>query len=116
MIYDNSPQAAGMSGNVMENTKKVIEFYGETCPYCAAVAPAVNRLEREDGVNVLRLEVWNNEENKARMEALRPLYEKHCDGNMVVPSFYEEATGRLICNPSSYGVLYAWVMNGGKNF
>lgn len=96
----------------MESTERhIIEFYGETCPYCMAIVPAVNRLEKEDNVAVERLEVWNNEGNKAQMEALRPLYEKCCNGNMVVPSFYEEATGRLICNPGSYEVLYSWIMN-----
>ena len=93
-------------------TKHIVEFYGETCPYCRSFAPAVDRLEREDGVAVERLEVWNNEEHKARMDALRPLYEKECGGNMVVPSFYDPGADRLLCNPGSYERLREWVMAG----
>ena len=93
----------------MQN-KKIIEFYGETCPHCHAIAPSVDRLEREERVAVERLEVWNNEENKARMDALARLYGKECGGNMIVPSFYDPAGDRLLCNPGSYERLREWVL------
>ncbi|MBI4086751.1 hypothetical protein HY416_02080 [Candidatus Kaiserbacteria bacterium] len=89
-------------------TKYIVEFYGATCPYCREIEPAVGRLEREDGVTVERLEVWNNAGNAAQMEALADLYEAECGGDMVVPSFYDPATARLICNPGSYERLKTW--------
>ncbi len=72
--------------------------------------PVVEQLEQADGVTIERLEVWHNEANKARMEALRSLYERECGGNMVVPSFYDEDSNRLLCNPGSYKVLKEWVV------
>ena len=88
---------------------KIIEFYGQECPYCMAIDPAVEKLETEDGVEFESLEVWHNEENKKRMASLRKLYDQNCNGNFVVPSFYDEESNRLICNPGSYDTLKAWV-------
>ena len=95
------------------NKKHIIEFYGATCPFCIRMAPHVDRLETEEAVVVDRLEVWNNAENKSKMEALTELYEKECNGNMVVPSFYDAETNRLICNPGSYEALKKWVFDAG---
>ena len=95
----------------MSNTKRIIEFYGTTCPFCARISPEVDRLEADNPVTVERLEVWNTAENAAKMEALKPLYDEHCNGNMIVPSFYDESTNRLICNPGTYEDLKAWVFD-----
>jgi thiol-disulfide isomerase/thioredoxin len=89
--------------------KKMIVFYGQTCPHCRAIMPILDRLENEDGVLLERLEVWNNPENQERMEALTHLYEKESGGNMIVPSFYDPVTDRLLCNPGSYEKLKQWM-------
>lgn len=91
------------------NASHIIMFCGATCPYCHAIVPALDRLEKEDGVVIERLEVWNHPENRKRMDALKHLYEKECGGNMIVPSFYDPATERLLCNPGSYEKLKAWI-------
>lgn len=91
------------------DTKHIILFYGATCPYCHDIEPVLDRLENEKAVVIERLEVWNNPENQKRMDALTPLYEKECGGNMIVPSVYDPATGRLICNPGSYEKLTQWL-------
>ncbi len=90
-------------------TKQVTLFYGSTCPYCQAIMPAVYRLEKDDGVVFERLEVCNNDKNNARMEALVSLYDTECGGNMVVPSFYDADTRRLLCNPGTYEALKQWL-------
>ena len=87
----------------------MIEFYGGECSDCTLIAPSVNRLEKEDGVEMEKLEVWSNEENKKRMESLRELYDMECEGNFSVPSFYDPETHRLMCEPLSYEALRAWV-------
>ena len=89
--------------------KQIIEFYGQECPYCVEIVPTVNRLEKEEDVEVKRLEVWHNEENHRRMEDLKRLYDQECEGNFVVPSFYDEETDRLICNPGTYKNLKGWI-------
>jgi len=89
--------------------KKIIEFYGAECPYCVEIESALERLEQEDNVEITGLEVWHNEENKRRMARLRRLYDQECRGNFIVPSFYDEETDRLICNPGTYENLKAWL-------
>ena len=89
--------------------KRIIEFYGGECPDCLLISPAVEKLEKEDGVEVEKLEVWHNAENKERMEALKSLYEAECDGNFEVPSFYEKESNRLLCMPMTYENLKSWV-------
>ena len=89
--------------------KKIIEFYGGECPDCTLIAPSVDKLEKEDGIDVEKVEVWNNKENKKRMESLQELYNKECKGNFSLPSFYDPESHRLICEPLSYEVLRAWV-------
>ena len=90
-------------------TQGITMFYGDTCPHCHTIVSAVDRLEKEDGVTLERLEVWNNSENKKRMDALKYLYDTECSGDMIVPSFYDPATDRLLCNPGSYEKLKAWI-------
>ena len=89
--------------------KKIIEFYGATCPDCYAFAPEVEKLQQEGEVDFESLEVWNNKENNQRMIALKDLYVKECGGNMVVPSFYDAESNRLICEPSGYEELKSWI-------
>jgi len=93
--------------------KKIVEFYGQECSYCMAIDPAVERLEKEDSVEFESLEVWHNEENKRKMASLRKLYDENCNGNFVVPSFYDPETNRLIGNPGSYENLKRWVFSTG---
>jgi glutaredoxin-related protein len=89
--------------------KRIIEFYGETCPDCFAFSPEVEKLEQEGKVEFERLEVWNNQENSQRMMSLRDLYIKECNGNMAVPSFYDPNSNRLICEPRSGEEFKAWI-------
>ena len=90
--------------------KKIIEFYGQECPYCVAIVPVVDRLEKEEDVKVERLEVWHNDKNHKKMGDLKRLYDQECEGNFVVPSFYDKESDRLICNPGSYENLKKWVI------
>jgi len=90
--------------------KKIIEFYfGRECRYCVNIIPAVRRLESEDGVEIVKREVWHNAENNQRMQSLRELYDECCGGNFIVPSFYDMETKRLIGNPGSYENLKKWI-------
>lgn len=76
---------------------------------CMIMDPNVEKLEKEDGVEIEALEVWHNEDNKRKMANLKDLYNKECRGNFVVPSFYDPSSNRLICEPGSYEVLRNWV-------
>ena len=89
--------------------KKIIEFYGGGCPDCTLISPAVDRLEKEEAIEVEKLEVWSNEQNKKKMEGLKELYLTECKDNFAVPSFYDPESHRLLCQPLSYAILKAWV-------
>ena len=83
------------------------DFYGETCPHCIEMMPMVEKLEKELGVKVERLEVWNNEANAEKLEAIdRGL----CGG---VPFFYNDENQDFICGSCDEDRLRAW-MRGEK--
>lgn len=80
----------------------LIEFFGETCPHCKEMAPLVDRLKSEEGVEIEQLEVWNNEENMKKMESLD---QGKCGG---VPFFINTETGKFICGSTDYDSLKNW--------
>lgn len=80
----------------------LLEFYGQTCPHCVKMKPLIERLEQEEGVKVEQYEVWNSEENLAKMRE----YDKgFCGG---VPFFFNTETGAHICGEATYRDLKKW--------
>jgi len=81
----------------------LLEFYGTECPHCIKVAPLIDKLEKELGVEVKRLETWHNVEN----EELRKQKDakNDCGG---VPYFYNEESGKSLCGESTYEEFKAW--------
>ena len=80
----------------------LIDFYGSECPHCHNMEPLVAQLEKEANVEVLRIEVWHNDENAKKMES----YDKgRCGG---VPFFMNTDTGAMICGEVPYEDLGAW--------
>lgn len=80
----------------------LIEFFGTECPHCIRMMPLVERLEKEEGVTVEKLEVWHNEENRQKMGQFD---EGYCGG---VPFFINTKTNKWICGEASYEELKAW--------
>lgn len=79
------------------------EFYGETCPHCIEMMPMVDRLAKELGVTVERLEVWNNEINAEKLESFdRGL----CGG---VPFFYNDENQDFICGSCDEDRMRKWM-------
>ena len=81
----------------------LLEFYGKECPHCVRMAPLVEQLEKELGVEVRKLETWHDEAN----EKLRAEKDAGaaCGG---VPYFFNEETGAKICGAVDYEALKAW--------
>ena len=81
----------------------LLEFYGTECPHCVRMAPLVERLEKELGVEVKKLETWHDDAN----EKLRAVQDADggCGG---VPFFVNEETGAKICGAVDYDELKAW--------
>ncbi len=88
---------------------RLIEFYGTECVHCRKMDPLIDRLEREEGVKITRLEVWHNSQNAAYMKDV----DKDEKGGSVcggVPFFYNEKTGKKICGASTYEKLKEWAL------
>ena len=90
---------------------RLIEFYGTECVHCREVDPLIEKLEKEEGVKITRLEVWHNSENAALMDKLDrdEKGQTLCGG---VPFFYNEKTGKKICGTTSYEKIKKWALGG----
>jgi len=75
----------------------VIEFYGETCPHCIGMRSIVKNAEETSGVNIEKLEVWNDEKNQAKMLKYEDIISKACGGFAAVPSFVNTETKQALC-------------------
>ena len=81
---------------------ELLEFYGTECVHCQEMRPFVERLEKEEGVKVKRIEVWHNSENSRLMQE----YDKgYCGG---VPFFFNTRTGKFFCGSTTYEKLKDW--------
>jgi len=68
------------------------------------MVPLVERLEKEEGVNVGKLEVWHNEANA---KVMREYDKGYCGG---VPFFFNKRTGKWICGEADYDRLKKWAL------
>ncbi len=83
---------------------ELLEFYGTECVHCNEMRPMIEKLEKETGVKLKRIEVWHNAANAQIMEG----YDKgNCGG---VPFFFNTKTGKWICGSTSYEKLKAWAL------
>ena len=78
------------------------EFYGDGCPHCEKMAPIVEDLDDEEGVEVKQLEVWENQENAERMQEFD---NGKCGG---VPFFYNTESDEWICGETDLEELKVW--------
>ncbi len=84
--------------------ENLLAFTGTECEHCKEMYPLVERLEKEEGVNITMLEVWHNQKNA---EILQKLDNGKCGG---IPFFYNKKTGKWICGSASYEKLRAWAL------
>ena len=80
----------------------LLEFYGTECPHCIKMEPLIDRLEKETGLKLQRLEVWHNEANAKRLQQLDRGF---CGG---VPFFFNKKTKNWICGSTSYDKFKSW--------
>ncbi len=80
---------------------KLIKFYGRECPHCHDMDLLDERLEKELGVKLERLEVWHNQKNAAKMQQV----DTNCGG---VPFYLNETTGESLCGAVNYETLKRW--------
>ena len=63
----------------------------------------VEKLEKELGVTVEKIEVWNNDENAKRLEGID---KGLCGG---VPFFFDDERKRFICGATDEATMRAWM-------
>ena len=77
--------------------KRLIWFYGKECPHCKKLHPVVDQFEEQNGMEITRLEVWHDDQNAKLMRQYGESISAACGGDLGVPAFYNEATGKAIC-------------------
>ena len=100
----------GVRFEMSESKNRLIEFYGEECHWCVHMAPVIERLEKDEGVEVTRLEVWHDRENKRELGQHAYEISSACGGGIGVPAFYNEKTGEALCGAQSYDELKRWAL------
>ncbi len=80
----------------------LLEFYGTECPHCISMRELVDRLKKEEGIEIDSFEVWHNKENEKK---LLDLDKDMCGG---VPFFYNTQTEKFICGQTDYDTFKKW--------
>jgi glutaredoxin len=88
--------------------KKIIMFHGRECPHCAAMHPVVEKLANE-GFVFEKLEVWHDKKNADEMRKHSKLFKEVCDGELKVPTFFDEKANRAVCGEMSFSELKSWI-------
>jgi thiol-disulfide isomerase/thioredoxin len=79
----------------------LFEFYGTECVHCKEMVPLMDKLQKELGVTVKRLEVWHNSDNLALLRKFVPEAKQ-------IPVFFNEKTGAKIIGNTNYENLKKW--------
>jgi cytochrome c peroxidase len=83
---------------------ELLKFTGRECVHCHDMDPLDEKLEKEENVQIKRVEVWHNAANAKMMEH----YDKgFCGG---VPFYFNEKTGQWICGAVDYETLKKWAL------
>jgi len=93
-----------------EIMKKLLMFYARECPHCKVMLPIVDKLEKETGVEVEKLEVWHNEKNADLMRSYRSVLAPKCGGQLRTPTFFNTEAHDILCGEIEYDALKAWAL------
>lgn len=80
----------------------LVFFYGDGCSHCMKMEVHLDCLEKEEGIFVCKMEVWNNKENEKMLEECD---KEPCGG---VPFFINKKTGKTICGEAEYHEIKSW--------
>lgn len=87
---------------------KLVMFYARECPHCKKMMPYVDKLEKDTGVKLERLEIWHNEKNADLMRSYRAIIAPNCGGQLRTPTFLNTETNDVICGEVEYKKLKNW--------
>ena len=81
-------------------------FYGTECPHCIRMEKLLDKLTKEEGLAVEKIEIWHNEENNKMLEKL-DCEPEPCGG---VPFFLNQKTHKTLCGEVTYKEIKEWAM------
>ena len=87
---------------------KRIMFWARECPHCQKMMPLVDKLEKETGIKLERLEIWHNEKNADLMRSFKDVIAPKCGGQLRTPTFFDTETNDVICGEVEYEKLKEW--------
>ena len=85
-----------------------IMFWARECPHCQKMMPLVDKLEKETGIKLERLEIWHNEKNADLMRSYKSIIAPKCGGQLRTPTFMNTETNDIICGEVEYEKLKEW--------
>jgi len=88
--------------------KRLVMFYADKCEKSKKMHPVVDRLEREIGQLVERLEVMHNMENALEMRNYADEITDLCNGELETPAFVNEKTGKILVGIVPFEALLKW--------
>jgi len=88
--------------------KKLILFHARECPHCRKMMPLVDKLEKEEGIALEKLEVWHDEKNADLMRSYKPILAPKCGGQLRTPTFFNTETHDVMCGEVPYEMLKEW--------
>lgn len=89
---------------------KLFMFWARECPHCRNMLPLVERLEKETGIELEKLEVWHNEDNANLMRSYRNILAPKCGGQLRTPTFFNPKNNDVICGEVEYEKLREWAL------
>jgi thiol-disulfide isomerase/thioredoxin len=87
-----------------------IMFWARECPHCQKMMPLVDKLEKETGIKLEKLEIWHNEKNADLMRSYRSIIAPKCGGQLRTPTFMNTETNDIICGEVEYEKLKEWAL------
>ena len=90
--------------------RDIIFFHGEDCPHCARMRPIVDKIEKEIGCKVIRLEVWYNDKNAEKMRKYADIISEAGNGDLGVPAFVDVKNNEALVGEQTEKDLKKWLM------
>jgi len=84
--------------------ENLLFFYGTECPHCIRMEKLLNKLTKEEGLKVEKIEIWHNEENNKLLDKL-DCEPEPCGG---VPFFLNQKTSKTLCGEVTYKEIKEW--------
>ena len=87
-----------------KNEGRLIFFTGSECPHCHDSLPLIAKLEKEEKIKIITLEVWHDAKNASILEKID---NGKCGG---VPFFYNTKTKKWLCGSCDYPIFKKWAL------